>query len=977
MGPILAILSAPTALVLGGVTPQPDGWLLQTDDTAVYLAAHNTAPVVRSLRAPGSDHEWAAGDMPIALPESILTDGEWAAAEWEYSGAAVDNAAGTVTLAYRCPGHRLALRSVWRARPGHGPVEHWMLIENRSPGVVTLASHPSLGLSQLHVPEGADVWWIRRGGGNASTQGGTYVEPVRPGLDLNLISTPTDGASPVPWAAVQSGDAFGLYVGWEYSGVGEVAAHVSGDGRQMALAVGNRRDFVTDLPSGATFLVPTAFVGCYRGSIDDGAYCLHRFILEKLRPSVPRDYPDPTLAYNLYLDAGGANAREEDVLRCTRICGDLGFETFVPDAMWFPHVGDWRWDPARFPRGVTSVEQLVHASGMKLGLWMAWTNGGLSEDAGAMSVRRHPEWFNGDYPPDWQPGPFYGGNLCLACDEAREWAVAETQRIVRDFRLDYLKHDIGPIVTDCNKTTHRHHHGTDVGYWAAAGYYDVMDRLRAAFPKLVLENCSGGGHIKDFGVIQRTHYTVTTDTLSNLPDRQSIYDSTFAFPPLILQAYTYNNAYPVEGDDPGPFLWRSAMMSAWQIDPTDATRWTDEQRAEARREVGIYKQWVRPILQDVKVHHILPRPDGANWDGLFYWSPSLRKGALYVFRPASDESAKTIRLAGLKPYGRYFVWAEDGSIAPGRRSGAELMGEGLSIRLPARYSCDLIYVQGELGTEPFSQAFAPPGSSPWGQKGSVPVFEALEPPGAFALADAQADADPFAAAVTLRWSPSRNARSYRVTVSENVDLSAPVVDQAVALPSVGCSRLEPGRTYYWTVTAAGWGGTRVGEPAVVPFTARELQPTPGVTFLSTIDWLSANAGADNPVRRDRNYYGHVPTIGGKRMPRALWTHSFADGTPADIVFDVSAFAGAEFRADVGLDDESHGGSVQFQVLLDGAVVAESAVLRQSQRHAFALPLGGARRLTLRVLNGGDGFACDHAVWGVPRIVTPGADDPCR
>ena len=44
----------------------------------------------------------------------------------------------------------------------------------------------------------------------------------------------------------------------------------------------------------------------------------------------------------------------------------------------FPKDGDWRWDPTRFPQGEAPIEEYVHQSGMKLGLWMAWTHGGYS-----------------------------------------------------------------------------------------------------------------------------------------------------------------------------------------------------------------------------------------------------------------------------------------------------------------------------------------------------------------------------------------------------------------------------------------------------------------------------------------------------------------------------------------------------------------------------------------------------------------------
>ncbi len=111
------------------------------------------------------------------------------------------------------------------------------------------------------------------------------------------------------------------------------------------------------------------------------------------------------------------------------------------------------------------------------------------------------------------------------------------------------------------------------------GYYQVQEKLIQKFPDLALEGCSGGGHIKDFGYIRRVHYIVTTDTLSALPDRQSIYDSTFALPPAVLQAYTYENQYNHDADRPRPYLWRSAMMGAWQIDPTKSVDWTAEERA--------------------------------------------------------------------------------------------------------------------------------------------------------------------------------------------------------------------------------------------------------------------------------------------------------------------------------------------------------------------------------------------------------------
>src|ERR1019366_6753281 len=169
------------------------------------------------------------------------------------------------------------------------------------------------------------------------------------------------------------GTSYGMYVGWEFSGIGKIHFHTFSGGASapaagpdpLRIEVGNVPEFKTDVLAGETFLVPPAFVGCYSGDIDDGSYTLHRFVLEKLVPKFPAGYKYPSLAYNPYIDSGGADSREEDFLRSVALASSLGFETFVVDALWFPQSGDWRWDPKRFPHGPAPIEQYLHAHNMQ------------------------------------------------------------------------------------------------------------------------------------------------------------------------------------------------------------------------------------------------------------------------------------------------------------------------------------------------------------------------------------------------------------------------------------------------------------------------------------------------------------------------------------------------------------------------------------------------------------------------------------
>jgi hypothetical protein len=660
-------------------------------------------PVVTQLGSTKSNSNWLLAPAPELLPSSVTQQGVPVATKWQYEGGALDAKSGQLALRFSNSAPPLDLQSIWRARPGHGPVEHWLTIRNNSGAVITLAHQDSLVLTHVAVPmdESMDAWWIKRGGGNATTEGGTLVQSVGKHSQLTLTSDPTDGASPVPWLAMQVGTSRGFYVGWEFSGIGRIHFQTNSDGgsapatrpAELDFEVGSVPEFKTDVAAGETFLVPPAFVGCYTGDIDDGSYSLHRFVLEKLLPKFPEGYMHPTLAYNFYLDGGGAKADEQSVLRSAALAHDLGFETFVVDAMWFPQSGAWYWDPKRFPHGSKPISDYLHSHDMKLGLWMAYTQGSNSDDPRALNVTKHPDWFIA--PPKLDPNGEINWEalIDLGYDPARDWAEQATQRVVAEDHVDYFKTDYTPVVTHCEQTNHRHHYGVDVSYWSTLGYYAVQAALMKKYPYLIMEGCSGSGHMKDFGDIQRVHMIAMNDTLSSLPNRQGTYDSTFALPPAALMNYTYENFYDTVSDAPAPYFWRSSMMNQWQIDPTNSASWTQQQRDEVSRATEIYKSWVRPILQDVEVHHILPRPDGYHWDGMFYWSPSLRRGTLYIFRPNSDQKTALVALKGLAADAKYKLRTEDHSTPDGTYSGAKLMNTGLTIALPRKYTSDLVYLE--------------------------------------------------------------------------------------------------------------------------------------------------------------------------------------------------------------------------------------------------------------------------------------------
>ena len=112
------------------------------------------------------------------------------------------------------------------------------------------------------------------------------------------------------------------------------------------------------------------------------------------------------------------------------------------------------------------------------------------------------------------------------------------------------------------------------------------------------------------------------------------------------------------------------------------------------------------------------------------------------------------------------------------------------------------------------------------------------------------------------------------------------------------------------------------------------------------------AGDGSPIR-----------LNGVGAAKGLGVHA-----ASTIVYRVPTGATA-FRADVGVDDEcGAGGSVVFQVLVNGVKKYDSAVMRATTAtKAVVVPVAAGNSVSLRVTNAGDGSGCDHADWANARF----------
>ena len=689
---------------------------LATEDTAVRVEARADRVLLSSLKSPRGSWDWIAGNgqagrvnvMPIPFIATAQVNGQAVPLAWKFAGSR-QSKSGPRRAVFRfvCSNPALELQSIWQARSGPGPIEHSLRILNRSRAPVLLPLQTSLVFAiRPPAAHALEHWWVEKGA-NTPTPFGTHRHRVTADYAAALLSLPyaRDEArerDPIPWTSVQDVEGRqGWYAGIAFSGRVRLSLNAlpaskgAGTGLRADLGLDPNESagqrYRTRLAPGETFEAPTVFLGCYTGDVDDGANRLRRWVETYLRPPV-RDPRYPLLVNNSW--GSGMAVDETLARRMIEETAELGLELFHIDAGWFRGVGDWHPHPAKFPDGLAPIADYAHSKGLKFGLWVGWTQGGIATDPTGRLANlsvfdpQMKDWFTRDYPPDWQPSDFTGADVCLADPRAADWCLHDLRRIVRDYKLDLLEHDQRMIVENCDRQDHRHTDApTDIAYRAARGYYQVYDTLRQENPRLLFENCVNGGHTVDYGIVQRTHYISITDTYDPLSNRRAFYDASYALPPAMCECYVEN--WPARTLANFLYMLRSGMMG-WCTIMTDTSQWNEAQHAAAKKQFALYKAWLRPLIQSANLYHVSERPDGVRWDGMQYYDPKTGKGVLFAFRGTTDAERHTFRLKGLEPNARYKLVFTDGTSEPTARSGRDLMRHGIPVRLTEPQSSEIV-----------------------------------------------------------------------------------------------------------------------------------------------------------------------------------------------------------------------------------------------------------------------------------------------
>ncbi len=561
----------------------------------------------------------------------------------------------------------------YRLTPEYDIIERWVEVANT--GVEALHVEV-LAFATLHFPNGATEltsvsgWWSR--------EFMTARERLSMGVRSIEQRTMQTGHHSNPFfllnrpgqAWEESGDVY--FGALAYSGAWRIAFEQLFTLDVRCHAGYNPFDFSLTLSPGERHVTPALVIGANPDGWGGASRRLHAFALERVLPWPAGSPAMRPILYNSW-EATLFDLSHKGQSALARKAAAMGVELFCVDDGWFggrrhdhAGLGDWTVSPDVFPDGLEPLIDEVHSLGMQFGLWVEPEMVNADSDL----YRRHPDWvlhFPGRPRTEWR----YQLMLDFGRREVVEHIHTALHELLSRYAIDFIKWDMNRYPTEPGSVA-----GQAIWRVHTAAVYEIMDRLRQAFPHLQIESCASGGGRVDLGILARTDQVWTSDNTDAL-DRIRIQEGySLAYPARAMEAWVTHETNMQTGRiSPLSLRFDVAMRGSLGIG-SDLNELDEAELAEYASYIAFYKR-VRPIVQGGRLYR-LQRLEEWGASVIAYALPDASAAVYSV--AVLDFQQGWLRppapLRGLDPAATYSVSNRHG-VEVYRASGFELMLTGI------------------------------------------------------------------------------------------------------------------------------------------------------------------------------------------------------------------------------------------------------------------------------------------------------------
>ena len=616
-----------------------------------------------SFESPLDGHEEypVEGGPRFVRPALSVRTPERRGTEWTFDRYETDG--DELRLRFRDAG--LAITLHYRTRGD--VVERWTVLDNEGTEPLELLRADS---ATWTLPD-REEWQLSHVHGRWAAESRLVRSPLTYGEKVIGSRRGHTGHQYLPWVALDTdateerGEVYGCALGW--SGSWRIAVAQLPDARvQITGGAGYDESGLLSLAPGESFTTPLFAALWSDAGFGGASRTWHAYQRAYVIPDADRDRP---VLYNSW-EATQFDISEEQQEVLAQRAAAAGVELFVVDDGWFgartsdrAGLGDWTPNPDRFPAGLKPLADRVHSLGMQFGIWVEPEMINPDSDL----YRAHPDWVQ--YQEGRKRTEFRNQLvLNLAREDVQEYLWEQLDGLLSSAPIDYVKWDFNRCFTDAGWPGDAYPQRLWVDHVRAL--YALLDRLREAHPGVAFESCSGGGGRIDLGILSRTDQVWTSDNTDPL-DRLAIqHGFSQIHPARVMAAWVTDSPNTQLNDRVSSLRFRfvSAMAGVLGVGG-DLSEWTEEELAEAREWIGLYKE-IRPLVQHGDLHRLRPPTGGLSAVQYTRGDESVVLALLQAQH--YGEPVPALRLRGLDPTAAYEC-LETGEV----HRGAVLLHHGL------------------------------------------------------------------------------------------------------------------------------------------------------------------------------------------------------------------------------------------------------------------------------------------------------------
>jgi len=460
----------------------------------------------------------------------------------------------------------------------------------------------------------------------------------------------------------------------------------------------NPDNFSWKLEAGSDFYTPQAVLVYSNQGLNGMSHSFHQLYREHLIRSPYKKSARPILINNW--EATYFDFNTEKLLEIARQASKAGIEMLVMDDGWFGHrsfddssLGDWNVNEEKIKGGLKHLVDEVNKLGMKFGIWFEPEM--ISPDSEL--YRAHPDW--AIQIPGREPGMSRQQLvLDITRKEVEDHTYESIAKIIRSANIEYVKWDMNRQLTDIGSSQLSADQTGEFYHRYVLAVYRLQERLITEFPKLLLENCSGGGARFDPGMLYYSPQIWCSDDTDAI-ERLAIQEGTALIYPLSAIGAHVSVCPNHACGRITPFKTRGyvALSGSFGYE-LDITKLAPEERSMISGQIALYKKF-GDLIRNGDYSRIASYSENNEYDCWASLSKD-RKEALVTFVQVLNHpnyKSRFIKIQGLKAEAKYRIsWPDEDSeiFHPIELYGRTIANAGIPVcRGWGDFQAQLIYIE--------------------------------------------------------------------------------------------------------------------------------------------------------------------------------------------------------------------------------------------------------------------------------------------